>query len=98
MKLALGILGVATTALFLGGCGPGLSHQGKWAKAPSVPDAVGTTTLTSAPQPLPAWLPDSPTSLPPIASWEEELAPAAPQTWGKAPEGPTPEQLAEYGF
>jgi hypothetical protein len=91
MKLCLGALGMVMGMVLVTGtgCGPGLTHHGKFAQAP-----IGTTTLTSEDIQLP-------TSRMPVArEWEdpwadEDKTPSDPklQTWG-AP--PNPED--KYGF
>ena len=92
MKLCLGPLAVVLGTVLLTGCGPGLGHHGQYAKAP---DAVSTTSLTSA---------DLPTSRMPIARefdtewedpWADETSDAAAKlkTWGAPPK---PED--RYGF
>lgn len=90
MKLCLGGLAVVMGTVLLTGCGPGLGHHGKFAKAP---DAVSTTSLTSDEMILP-------TSRMPVArEWEDPWADEGPeadpklQTWGSAPK---PED--RYGF
>jgi hypothetical protein len=93
MKLCLGTLAVVMGTVLLTGCGPGLGHHGKFANAP---DAVSTTTLTSAEMQLP-------TSRMPIArefdtEFEDPWADESPsdaklQTWGGPPK---PED--RYGF
>jgi hypothetical protein len=95
MKICL--LGLGLVGVMLGGCGPGLSHHGQWAKAPVVDaapaDKVATTTITSAP--LPEWLPSSRL---PAAEWEEpEATPVVMRTWGAPPEA-DPNFNPEYGF
>jgi hypothetical protein len=94
MKICL--VGLGLVGVMLGGCGPGLSHHGKWAQAPSdaaSTEKVATTTITSAP--LPAWVPSSRL---PAAEWEEaEAAPIVAKTWGAPPEA-DPNYNPEYGF
>jgi hypothetical protein len=90
MKLCLGALAVVMGTVLLTGCGPGLGHHGKYAKAP---DAVSTTSLTSDDLQLPS-------SRMPVARewedpWADETSESDPkmQTWGAAPK---PED--KYGF
>lgn len=92
MKLhVVGLLGIVLGGLASVGCGPGLGHHGKWAKANVPEDAVGTTMLFSDTIPLPA----SRMSL--SAAKAAELDADAPdpalQTWGAPPK---PED--KYGF
>jgi hypothetical protein len=75
--------------MLLTGCGQGLGHHGKFAKAP---DAVGMTTLTS--EELPA------SRMPVAREWEDPWADEDRdsndpklQTWGTPP---SPED--KYGF
>lgn len=94
MKLEVaGLVGVVLGALATVGCGPGLGHHGKWAKAPSADlDQAGTTTVTAAPM--------APVSKLAPARWEEDEASAAParapQTWGKQKD--FSQYSEEYGF
>ena len=95
MKLGkVGLLGIVLGALASVGCGPGLGHHGKWAKAPGVDlDRAGTTTLTAAP------VAPAASSRLAAARWEEDedVAPArAPQTWGKQKD--FSQYSEEYGF
>lgn len=89
MKLCLGALGIAIGLSCMTGCGPGLGHHGKFAKAP---DAVGVASLTSEEMQLPA------SRMPVAREWEDPWADEAEadpklQTWGSAPK---PED--RYGF
>jgi hypothetical protein len=90
MKLCLGALGIVMGTALITGCGPGLGHHGKYAKAP---DAVGTTSITSEEIQLPG------SRMPVAREWEDPWADddkdADPglQTWGAAPK---PED--RYGF
>ena len=90
MKLCLGALGIAMGMAVLTGCGPGMGHHGKFAKAP---DAVGTASLTSDEIQLPG------SRMPVAREWEDPWADEAPetdpkmQTWGAPPK---PED--RYGF
>lgn len=96
MKLhVVGLLGVVLAGVTSIGCGPGLGHHGKWAKAPSS-DAVGTTTLSSDSIPLPGSrmsLSSTSTSLKPLPWEDDEDVDPALQTWGTPPK---PED--KYGF
>jgi hypothetical protein len=103
MKLhALAPVLVTLATALITGCGPGFTTR---ANAPSGPDGaklamdsslsqelIGTTSLTSAPLPLPA-------VRTPLEPWSDRApevqAPA--QTWGAAPEL-DPNYNPEYGF
>lgn len=90
MKLCLGLVAVCMGTVLLTGCGEGMGHHGKWAKAP-----VSTTSLTSDEIQLPG------TRMPVAREWEdpwadedrESTSDPKLQTWGAAPK---PED--KYGF
>ena len=89
MKLhVVAVFGVVLTGMMSVGCGSGLGHHGKWAKASG--DEVGTATLLSESIPLPA-------SRMSVAQWNEpwesNLPDPALKTWG-APTKPED----KYGF
>lgn len=99
---AVGVVVAMVAGAMTTGCGPGFSHQGKWAKAPTSAAAlasaheraaaaadghVSTTTVASA---------DVWTQLPSSRVPAVEPEPQALETWGVAP--PSDEDLEKYGF
>jgi hypothetical protein len=105
MKLvALAPVVVTLATALITGCGPGLTTRANGANAPTdaklamdsslSQELIGTTSLTSAPLPLPATL--DPWS-PPDSAAPSAAAVAPVQTWGADPEL-DPKYNPEYGF
>jgi hypothetical protein len=101
MKLALAPVVLTLATALITGCGPGLTTR---ANAPTdanlamdarlSQELIGTTSLTSAPLPLPSTRLPLDTRDP----WSAEAPPAAPvQTWGADPQR-DPKFNPEYGF